>query len=238
MSSNNNNNNNNNLVELKNIIRTYQLGQTQVQALRGVSLAFKKGEFIAIKGPSGSGKSTLMHIIGCLDQPSAGQYFLEGQNVAAMESRSLAQVRSRQIGFVFQSFNLLPRMSAVGNVELPLVYTKTPAEERREIALKMLKSVGLEQRVAHQPSELSGGERQRVAIARALVNNPSIILADEPTGNLDSESGQQIINIFAKLNQEGITVIFVTHEAEVAEHAQRIINLRDGKVVGGKYGPN
>jgi len=203
-----------------------------VSALQGVSVRVEDGEFVSIMGPSGSGKSTLMNIIGCLDVPTSGTYELDNIAVGGLSDNRLAEIRNKKIGFVFQTFNLLAREEALHNVELPMVYSDVPEKKRREIARQMLKAVGLEKRAKHRPTEMSGGERQRVAIARALVNSPSIILADEPTGNLDSRTGTEIMEIFQKLNADGITIILVTHEREIGEYSQRIINLRDGLVEG------
>ena len=218
------------MIELENIVKTYQMGQVEVQALRGLSCSIERGEMVAIMGPSGSGKSTLMNIMGCLDTPTSGSYLLDGAEVGKLSDSQLAEVRNKKMGFVFQTFNLLPRTSALGNVELPLLYGN--GSNRRKRALEALERVGLTERAQHRPSELSGGEQQRVAIARALVNNPAIILADEPTGNLDSRSSQEIIAILEGLNrQDGITVVLVTHEPEVVAHTRRIISLRDGQIV-------
>lgn len=217
------------LIDLQNVTKVYQMGDVQVHALRGVSLKIYEGEMIAIMGPSGSGKSTLMNIIGCLDQPTSGTYLLDGTDVSQLDDNALAEIRNKKVGFVFQNFNLLPRTSALANVELPLIYAG--ASNRKERAIAALEAVGLGDRIHHRPNELSGGQQQRVAIARSLVNNPSIIFADEPTGNLDSKSGQEITAIFQRLNRdEGITVVFVTHDPEIAECTRRVIHLRDGKV--------
>ncbi|HNS72307.1 MAG TPA: ABC transporter ATP-binding protein [bacterium] len=218
------------LIKLDKIEKTYEIGSVQVQALRGVSLTLDKNEYIAIMGPSGSGKSTLMNIIGCLDTPSGGEYLLNQNNVSTMDDDQLAEIRNREIGFVFQTFNLLPRATALHNVELPMIYNGTPATLRRQMAEEALNKVGLADRMHHKPNELSGGQRQRVAIARALVNRPSIILADEPTGNLDSRTGDEIMEIFEDLQEQGNTIILVTHEEYIAEHSNRIIRLRDGMV--------
>ena len=218
------------LICLQNISRRYQMGAETVHALRGVSLTIARGEYVAIMGPSGSGKSTLMNLVGCLDTPTGGTYELNGQQVSEMDDNQLAEIRNREIGFIFQTFNLLPRSDALRNVELPLVYAGVKAGERRKIALDRLASVGLADRVHHKPNELSGGQRQRVAVARALVNNPAILLADEPTGNLDSKTGVEILGLFEELSQKGNTIIVVTHEEAVARHARRIIRIRDGGV--------
>ena len=221
---------NGHLIKTENLWKTYEMGQEKIHALAGVSFTVTKGEYLAIMGPSGSGKSTLMNLIGCLDTPTQGQYFINGRLVSAMNDDELAFIRNREIGFVFQTFNLLARATALHNVELPLIYNGTPAQERIERAKAALRMVELEQRMTHKPNELSGGQRQRVAIARALVNNPSILLADEPTGNLDSATGVEIMNLFEKLHEQGNTIILVTHEHDVAEHAHRTIHIRDGKV--------
>ena len=220
------------MIELNNIVKTYQMGKVEIQALRGLSCRIEKGEMVAIMGPSGCGKSTLMNIIGCLDTPSSGSYSLDGAEVSGLSDSQLAEVRNRKIGFVFQSFNLLHRTSALANVELPLLYGNR--SNSKKMALEALGRVGMIERAAHKPTELSGGEQQRVAIARALVNNPAIILADEPTGNLDSQSSHDIIAILEELNrQDGITVVLVTHDRDIAAHTQRIILLRDGRIVDG-----
>jgi putative ABC transport system ATP-binding protein len=210
--------------------KTYLMGTEQVHALRGISLEIRKGEYAAIMGPSGSGKSTLMNLIGCLDSPSKGSYWLAGRLVSDLDDDELAYIRNKEIGFVFQTFNLLPRATALHNVELPMIYNGTPSEERQERARKALQQVELGERMLHRPNELSGGQRQRVAVARALVNNPSILLADEPTGNLDSQTGEEIMALFARLHQQGNTIILVTHEPDIAQKAHRIIRLRDGKI--------
>ena len=220
------------LIDIKDVTKTYQMGaETTVRALDGVSVAIEQGDYVAIMGPSGSGKSTLMNLIGCLDTPSSGSYQLNGREIAAMGDDDLAQIRNKEIGFIFQTFNLLPRADAVQNVELPLVYSGLPRRERKERAVKALESVGLGERKHHRPNEMSGGQRQRVAIARALVNAPSILLADEPTGNLDSKTGDEILALMDDLHVKGNTIILVTHEDELAQHAARVIRLRDGKIV-------
>jgi putative ABC transport system ATP-binding protein len=218
------------LISLENVARRYQMGGETVHALRDISMRIERGEYVAIMGPSGSGKSTLMNVVGCLDTPSAGKYELNGTDVSDMDDNELADIRNREIGFVFQTFNLLPRSTALRNVELPLIYAGCPAEQRQEIALESLERVGLANRVTHKPNELSGGQRQRVAVARALVNRPSILLADEPTGNLDSKTGTEILALFDELSRQGHTIIVVTHEEEVARHARRIVRLRDGLI--------
>jgi putative ABC transport system ATP-binding protein len=218
------------LIDLKDVVKDYAIGSEVVHALRGINMKIDKNEYLAIMGPSGSGKSTLMNILGCLDTPSSGMYKLNASNVSAMDDDHLAEIRNKEIGFVFQNFNLLPRASALHNVELPMIYNGTPAAERRTLAEKALQRVGLGDRMHHRPNELSGGQRQRVAIARALVNNPSIILADEPTGNLDTRTGDEIMELFETLHDQGNTIILVTHEEYIAEHSDRIIRLRDGRV--------
>jgi putative ABC transport system ATP-binding protein len=218
------------LIRAEDLWRTYQMGAEEIHALRGVSFTVDRGEYVAIMGPSGSGKSTLMNLIGCLDTPTKGTYVLHGKTVSAMGDDELASIRNREIGFVFQTFNLLPRATALHNVELPLVYAGIPRDERLAMARRSLDMVDLGSRVTHKPNELSGGQRQRVAIARALVMQPSILLADEPTGNLDSATGEDIMRLFGKLNEEGHTIILVTHERDIAEHARRVIHIRDGKI--------
>ena len=218
------------VIQIRDLIRTYEMGAETVHALRGVSLEIRRNEYVAIMGPSGSGKSTMMNLVGCLDTPSSGEYWLNGQEVSRMPDDALARVRNREIGFVFQTFNLLPRASALANVELPLVYAGVPARERRKRAETALERVGLGNRMDHRPNELSGGQRQRVAIARALVNDPAILLADEPTGNLDSTTSEEIMKVFESLHRLGQTIIMVTHEADIAAHAERVVVLRDGRV--------
>ena len=218
------------IIRLEDICRIYRVGSQEVRALDGVSLSVYKNEYVAIMGPSGSGKSTLMNILGCLDSPDSGRYILNGTDVSEMDDGELADVRNREIGFVFQSFNLLPRYNALENVALPMVYAGVPAGERREKAAQALRSVGLEDRMDHRPNELSGGQRQRVALARALINSPSIILADEPTGNLDTHTSVEIMRLFDEIYRNGNTVIVVTHEEDIAAYAHRVIRLRDGRV--------
>lgn len=218
------------LIQFENIQKIYILGLTKVHALRGIDLQIKRNEYVAIMGPSGSGKSTLMNIIGCLDVVTEGKYFLNDNDVSELKDDELAHIRNKEIGFVFQTFNLLPRANALHNVELPLIYNGTPASKRKELAIAALEKVGLADRMKHKPNELSGGQRQRVAIARALVNNPSIILADEPTGNLDTKTGAEIMEIFDNLHKQGNTIILVTHESFIAEHAHRVVHLKDGQI--------
>lgn len=219
-----------NIIKIRNIIRDFQLGQETVHVLKGIDLDIDKGEYVAIMGPSGSGKSTLMNLIGCLDTPTAGTYILNGKDVSQMSDDELAEIRNKEIGFVFQTFNLLPRTTALDNVALPMVYAGTSKKDRTERAIKVLADVGLSDRMDHRPNQLSGGQRQRVAVGRALVNKPSIILADEPTGNLDSKTGVEIMNLFEDIHKAGNTIIVVTHEEEIASHAQRVIRLRDGMI--------
>jgi putative ABC transport system ATP-binding protein len=218
------------VIQTEELWKTYEMGVEKLHALRGVSIEIHKGEYVAIMGPSGSGKSTLMNLIGCLDSPSQGSYWLAGRLVSQLDDDELAYIRNKEIGFVFQTFNLLPRATALHNVELPMIYNGTPSVERLERAKKALGQVDLKDRMLHKPNELSGGQQQRVAIARALVNNPSILLADEPTGNLDSQTGEEIMALFARLHEQGNTIILVTHEPDIAAHAHRVIRLRDGKV--------
>jgi putative ABC transport system ATP-binding protein len=218
------------VIKTEDLWKSYEMGSEKLHALRGVSLDIMKGEYVAIMGPSGSGKSTLMNLIGCLDTPSSGSYWLAGRLVSQLDDDELAYIRNKEIGFVFQTFNLLPRATALHNVELPMIYNGTPSVERLDRAKKALAQVDLADRMMHKPNELSGGQRQRVAIARALVNAPSILLADEPTGNLDSQTGEEIMALFARLHQGGNTIILVTHEPDIAAHAHRVIRLRDGKI--------
>src|SRR5215469_4438253 len=218
------------VIRTYDIWKTYVMGDQEIHAVSGVSIEIKRGEYVAIMGPSGSGKSTLMNLIGCLDTPTKGEYYINGRLVSSMDDDELAQIRNKEIGFVFQTFNLLPRATALHNVELPLIYNGTPAEERVEKAKLALSRVDLTDRMSHKPNELSGGQRQRVAIARALVNSPSIVLADEPTGNLDSRTGEEIMGLFENLHGQGNTIILVTHEMDIAQHAHRVIFIRDGKI--------
>lgn len=223
--------NNRVVISLVDIYKIYDVGPIQVEALRGINLKVKKGEYLAIMGPSGSGKSTLMNIIGCLDRPTRGEYLFEGESISELDDDKLAYIRNKKVGFVFQTYNLLPRSDAISNVELPLIYAGVETVERRKRALSALTMVDLAGRAKHRPNELSGGERQRVAIARAIVNEPSIILADEPTGNLDTKSGSEIMAIFRKINDEGNTIIMVTHDQEIAKQARRIVRIRDGEII-------
>jgi putative ABC transport system ATP-binding protein len=218
------------VIRTEGLTKTYEMGAEQVHALQGVDVEIRKGEYVAIMGPSGSGKSTLMNLIGCLDSPTSGRYWLAGRLVSELDDDELAYIRNKEIGFVFQTFNLLPRATALHNVELPLIYNGTPAEERIEKAKLALERVDLTSRMTHKPNELSGGQRQRVAVARALVNDPSIVLADEPTGNLDSKTGEEIMGLFENLHRQGNTIILVTHELDIAQHAHRVIFIRDGKI--------
>jgi putative ABC transport system ATP-binding protein len=218
------------VIHTEDLWKTYEMGSEQVHALHGITLEIRKGEYVAIMGPSGSGKSTLMNLIGCLDTPSSGRYYLAGRLVSELDDDELAYIRNKEIGFVFQTFNLLPRATSLHNVELPLIYNGTPSEERLVRAKQALAQVDLTDRMMHRPNELSGGQRQRVAVARALVNRPSILLADEPTGNLDSQTGEEIMALFARLHEQGNTIILVTHEPDIARHADRVIGVRDGKI--------
>ena len=219
------------MIELSNVTKTYRMGEVDITVLSNVSLSVRSGELIAIMGPSGSGKSTLMNIIGCLDRPTNGTYRFEDREIKAMTDDELASIRNVKIGFVFQTFNLLPRFSALKNVEVPLVYSGVPARLRKERAIPLLQQVGLSDRMYHRPTELSGGQQQRVSIARALVNHPPLLLADEPTGNLDSRSGSEILNILTRLNEQGVTIMIVTHDKDVAARCKRIINLKDGQII-------
>ncbi|WP_129600279.1 ABC transporter ATP-binding protein [Anaerophilus nitritogenes] len=219
------------MIKIENLKKTYKNGSISVDALKNICLEVKAKEFVSIMGPSGSGKSTLMNILGCLDKPTEGIYELDGQSVSGMDENELAMIRNKKIGFVFQSFNLLPRISSLKNVELPMIYAGIPPKERRERAIKALERVGLKERIDHKSNELSGGQRQRVAIARALVNDPSVIFADEPTGNLDTKSGNEVMSIFQQLNEEGATIVMVTHEPDIAQHTKRVIVCRDGQII-------
>ncbi|HBR35023.1 MAG TPA: macrolide ABC transporter ATP-binding protein [Firmicutes bacterium] len=219
------------LIQVINLQRTYQMGSVKVEALKDASFQIKEGEFVAIIGPSGSGKSTLMHILGCLDQPTAGRFLMEGQDISAVSENELAEIRNKKIGFVFQQFNLLPKATILQNVSVPLIYGGIRGRRRQlELAEKALQQVGLGDRLHHRPTEISGGQKQRVAIARALINNPALVLADEPTGNLDTKTGKEIMDIFRQLNKEGHTIIMVTHDQEIAEQARRVIQIRDGLI--------
>ncbi|MCL1844608.1 MAG: ABC transporter ATP-binding protein [Defluviitaleaceae bacterium] len=219
------------MIQIENMLKVYRNGSIEVTALRDVGFSVKPREFVAIMGQSGSGKSTLMNILGCLDSFSGGKYFLDGEDVSLIKGKKLAQIRNQKIGFVFQSYNLLPRLNALQNVELPMLYAGVRKKKRRAAALEALDRVGLSERVHHKPAELSGGQKQRVAIARALVNSPAILLADEPTGNLDSRSGEEIMSIFQRLNREGVTIVMVTHEPDIANHTRRIVAFRDGRII-------
>jgi putative ABC transport system ATP-binding protein len=238
MSGSNGNTNADVLIKTEDLKKVYQMGSEEVHALRGVSFEIHRGEYVAIMGPSGSGKSTMMNLIGCLDTPSSGKYFLNSRLVSEMNDDELAHIRNKEIGFVFQTFNLLARASALHNVELPLIYNGTPAHERKERAIKALQAVELGERMYHRPNELSGGQRQRVAVARALVNNPSIILADEPTGNLDSATSMDIMRLLDELHKKGHTIILVTHEPDIALHAYRVVRLLDGRIASDEPVPH
>jgi len=226
------------VIEAKDIHKTYDLGDIKVHALKGVSLEIRNGDFVSIMGASGSGKSTFMNIIGCLDKPTKGEYYLDNNQVSSLDTDELAEIRNKKIGFVFQSFNLLARTTAIENVELPMIYNNTESKKRAELANRAIKMVGLDGREHHLPSQLSGGQQQRVAIARAIVNNPSIILADEPTGNLDSQTSMEIMGIFKALNKEGKTIIMITHEQDIARHAERIVTFKDGYIIEDKVQGN
>lgn len=220
------------LLHVHDLTKTYKLGKVEVPALMGITLHVEKGEFVSITGPSGCGKSTFMHLIGCLDRPTSGEIFIEQVKVSTLDDDALASIRNKMIGFVFQAFNLLPKMSALKNVELPLYYYGVNSELREKKAMEMLRTMGLENRATHKPTEISGGERQRIAIARALINDPRIMLADEPTGNLDTKTSEDIMKVFQQLNDKGVTIIIVTHEADIVKYTKRVVRLRDGKVVG------
>lgn len=226
------------IIKVENLFKTYDAGSFKVEALKDINLEIKKEEYVAVMGPSGSGKSTLMNILGCLDRLSSGRYILDGEDISKLDDNNLAQIRNKKIGFVFQAFNLLPRLSALENVELPMIYAKVSPNERIKRAKTALEKVGLSDRLHHKPNELSGGQKQRVAIARALVNSPSIILADEPTGNLDSKSSEEIMEIFESLNNEGVTIVMVTHEADIALHTKRIVTFKDGNIISDKMVSN
>lgn len=219
------------MIKIENLKKVYKNGNISVEALKNINLEVKAREFVSIMGPSGSGKSTLMNILGCLDRPTEGIYELDGESVQSMNDNELAVIRNKKIGFIFQSFNLIPRINSLKNVELPMIYAGVPAKERREKAMEALERVGLKERIGHNPNELSGGQRQRVAIARSLVNDPSVIFADEPTGNLDTKSGNEIMGVFQQLNDEGVTIIMVTHELDIAQHTKRMIVCRDGEII-------
>lgn len=226
------------IISMKNLGKTYKNGQIEVEALKNANINIKKEEFVAIMGPSGSGKSTLMNIIGCLDRSTAGEYWLDGVNISSLDESELAKIRNLKIGFVFQAFNLLPRITALQNVELPMIYAGVNSKERRKRAISAMERVGLGERMHHKPNEMSGGQKQRVAIARALVNNPAIILADEPTGNLDSTSSEEIMTVFQELNREGVTIVLVTHEPDIAEHTKRVLRFKDGRLIADEHVKN
>lgn len=226
------------MIKVKGLYKIYKTGTVEVQALKDINFEVKKGEFVSIMGTSGSGKSTLMNILGCLDKATKGNYILDGQNIAGLQDNKLAAIRNKKIGFVFQSYNLLSKTTALKNVELPMMYAGSSRNKRRKKAIELLDKVGLSDRIHHKPNELSGGQKQRVAIARALINNPSIILADEPTGNLDTKSGEEIMQIFQRLNDEGVTIVLVTHEPEIAEHTKRVVVFRDGRLIEDKIVEN